>query len=323
MLPERQLRRSSSLLLLVLLLLGCSALARGGDSGRQTIVITIYYLKTEVFRLVTELEAALAPLAAQGKAEAESLRKGLSGLRNHMGQLERAFNSFKAHPLSVSDRAAISAYNAACKAISSELSGLMSRAHSLLHKQGRQLPSIMSQQAAKLAAESQFQPRRVASADEPGKSVLVTHCNQFVNAFAGAVFGYHGFDNLLANQMVTRLRNHPNWTAIHDPTSEDGAISRMSDLGSKMAEAQRLANAGALVVIAVEGDPHGHVAVVVPGEMQHSNAWGMMLPQIAQAGYLRSEESPGHNAGVFAQRKLSYGFGSRLKNKIMVYVYNP
>ena len=125
----------------------------------------------------------------------------------------------------------------------------------------------------------------------------VTHCNEFLDAFAVRTFDYHGFAGHMANEIAAFLKGGgDDWKSLW-LTGPGG------DLAAAFASAQDLANQGYFVVAGLgTSGPHGHCAVVVTGALTHSGTWAAaalpeMLPMIAQAG----EET-------FCGKHLGYGF---------------
>jgi hypothetical protein len=135
-----------------------------------------------------------------------------------------------------------------------------------------------------------------------------THCNAFVNDFAEAAFGYGGLRGKNANEIVDFMKaGKLGWTAVHDEKAG-------SSLQDDFRKAQELANQGYLVIAAYRSpstpDAHGHVAVVLPGELKKSGMWGMDVPDTAQAGHI-----------VYARGPLSVGFEK--KPEIELFVRKP
>ncbi len=97
---------------------------------------------------------------------------------------------------------------------------------------------------------------------EPGDGV--THCNQYV-CEVSEYYGFKGFGNLLANQMIDLLTESPQWSEV--------PIERCQDL----------ANSGTLIIAGLKEDPHGHVNVICPGRPKTSGRWGA-VPSCANIG---------------------------------------
>lgn len=92
----------------------------------------------------------------------------------------------------------------------------------------------------------------------------VTHCSGYVAEVAG-IMGFKDLDMLLANEIVTRISQNPQWSEI------------------PMEKAQDLANGGSLIVAGVIEEPHGHVVIVCPGKIKNSGRWGN-VPTVANVG---------------------------------------
>jgi len=93
----------------------------------------------------------------------------------------------------------------------------------------------------------------------------VTHCNQALTRLA-AQFGFGDFDGKLANDCIDLMASDGRW---RECTSE---------------EAWMWANQGHLAVACQKEEPHGHVAVICPGEKVFSAKWQADVPQIANVG---------------------------------------
>lgn len=97
-----------------------------------------------------------------------------------------------------------------------------------------------------------------------------TFCNFAVN-YICHVMGYDGFGAksgpLLANAMIDLMRaNLKIWQPI------------------PMAQAQQFANQGSLVIACQSKRPHGHVAVIRPGEQVYSTKWKAAVPKCVNIG---------------------------------------
>lgn len=171
-------------------------------------------------------------------------------------------------------------------------------------------PEDLTSVAKRLAADPNFAPQPQAD------GTVRTFCNFFVQALAADAFGYRGFGGLVANAMVEKMvRGDDGWTAVHDPVAAPADLAE-DRFAANMARAQALANAGLLVVAAFQNpDPKssGHVATVVPGELQSSGgSWGRrQVPTIAQAGKT-----------VFTGKPLDVGFGDR-RSAVRIYARQP
>ena len=93
----------------------------------------------------------------------------------------------------------------------------------------------------------------------------VTWCNRAVSEIC-FVMGYNGFEGMLANQMIDKMEKDIPW-------------NRLGPL-----EAQGHANSGYLVIAGKKQDPHGHVVVIRPGNMEYSQKWGKDVPKCVNIG---------------------------------------
>lgn len=147
-----------------------------------------------------------------------------------------------------------------------------------------------------------------------------THCSQFVRAFAEELrgrilselrgFASHQLDNLKA--------------AATSPDSKWRSLSFSDDPAAAFQNAQDLANAAKLVIVAwKDPDPAKydlcHSAVVVPSRLEDGGLfdatkrnWGMKVPFIAQAGETVSDYMP-----------LSDGFSPDMKAGMEIFVLSP
>ena len=117
---------------------------------------------------------------------------------------------------------------------------------------------------------------------------LVTYCNEVFNSICKAM-DYKKFDYVItekpddafmANQIFDMMKK--DWQEV----SEE--------------QAQRWANEGAVVAAAwknLSGD-HGHICVVIPGELTFSGQWDKKVPIVMNVG-----------ASVFIGKPASYAFG--------------
>lgn len=116
-----------------------------------------------------------------------------------------------------------------------------------------------------------------------------THCNQFVHEVC-SLMGFTGFEGMLANQICEEIAKNVQWV-------EETNYERCQDL----------ANGGTLIVVALKGDPHGHVNVICPGKIKTSGRWGN-VPSVANVG----KEN-------FIGRGLNWAFSSTPR----LFIYRP
>ena len=129
--------------------------------------------------------------------------------------------------------------------------------------------------------------------------IVVTHCNRFVSLCANEV-GCKDLgapDEWLANQIISRL---------------DQMVERHFLWRSCSAEhAQSEANRFKLVVAGRKNEPHGHVCLVVAGELGWSKKHGIDLPTVANVG-----------ADNFYGRLASFAFSFKAENPIKFWVWD-
>lgn len=127
----------------------------------------------------------------------------------------------------------------------------------------------------------------------------VARCNVGVNLVFKMLSSYtKHLDGMRANDMVKHWRTHPDeWVRL-----ESGE------------EAQRMANDGWFVVVGwvnpIPGES-GHVAVVVPGEMEWSGTYNKKMPVCMDTGYqMRAKK-----------QSMSLSFGSNKIHDVEFYYY--
>jgi hypothetical protein len=106
-----------------------------------------------------------------------------------------------------------------------------------------------------------------------------TFCNCFIN-YVCTQLGYDKFRGLAANDMYDQMADPRNgWLKISGEVAQDHA------------------NAGSLVIAAKKADGHGHVCLVIPGNIEQSGSWGKLAPIVINVG-----------KDVFAGKKCSWAF---------------
>lgn len=147
-------------------------------------------------------------------------------------------------------------------------------------------------------------PEKLTSAAKKGVEIVIAkygrvaaYCNQGVREAFQAAFNKE-LPNLNANSLINYMKNSSEW----------------SKLNVSMSEIQNLANQGHFIVPCwVNPSGSGHVALVVPGEME----WGKWcetptaLPVVMDTGAKCREES----------QKLSESFGKDKHSQVEFYIY--
>ncbi len=101
-------------------------------------------------------------------------------------------------------------------------------------------------------------------------------CNWFAARALGAVYGIDDFlkNNKLswmsANEMLDYVKQSDRWTRLGDAT--DNVALQNAAAG---------AASGHAILAIRRGAPHGHVAVILPGELKKSTTWNMDVPNSA------------------------------------------
>ena len=133
-----------------------------------------------------------------------------------------------------------------------------------------------------------------------------THCSEFVRDLV---------QNLLQQTRADMQgQAKDQYDALTSNTADWAALDFSDNQQAVFAQAQQLANEGTLVVVAwkkplPEAGNTGHIAVVVPGTVEHSATWNGDVPMIAQAGKKNARDQADEaNKSAFAKLKLSWGF---------------
>ena len=123
-----------------------------------------------------------------------------------------------------------------------------------------------------------------------------TFCNRFVTDVTTQLTGYEGFIGLRANQMYNAMMfETENWSEVKFDSSMN------TDL-----EFYRKTIEGNLVIASQQGDPSGHVCIVLPSEFVISGKWGKYVPLCANIG-----------KSNFLSKAISWAF--RLEPKYFIY----
>lgn len=150
------------------------------------------------------------------------------------------------------------------------------------------MPPDLLEICKRVVRDPKYQPEDV---DKDGD--LDTKCNFAVWDIC-AEMGYSKFKDLklVANQIFEHLITLPEWSLV------DGL------------RAQIQANQNKLAIAAQRGDPHGHVAVVAPGDMEmvKSAKWNKKVPLVANVG-------PKQRMGIMGS---NFAFGSEPNYFILI-----
>ena len=122
-------------------------------------------------------------------------------------------------------------------------------------------------------------------------------CNRFVSKGLVDLHGVSDFvrgdGHLTANEI---------YDYVSQPSSGWKSIGVLADTDNSLC-AQFLANRGTPVIAAIKHAVHGHVALVLPGELKSSTTWGAFAPNSAAFKYF----SP-NSAQTYVNGRLSQAF---------------
>lgn len=124
-------------------------------------------------------------------------------------------------------------------------------------------------------------------------------CNRFTGRALAETYGVDDFKDptnagqyLSANLMETYVATSKNWVLLGN-----------GDDQKALNEAALAANQGRAVIAVKMGDEHGHVALVLPGELSRSSTWNLNVPNSACFFLGKPTQS-------YVGDKLSKAFGS-------------
>lgn len=126
-------------------------------------------------------------------------------------------------------------------------------------------------------------------------------CNWFLSRALEKLYGVKDFvpagdaEWLSANAIYDHVRGDPNWSRLG--SASDPAV---------LADAAQGAANGQPVIAASKGNPHGHVALILPGELLPSGSWNQKVPN--SASFFLDETRT--VAKAYVGCKLSWAFTS-------------
>lgn len=128
-------------------------------------------------------------------------------------------------------------------------------------------------------------------------------CNQFVGKALEHLFGYKDFTSptgwLLANQIYEYVHSNPQiW-------------KRLGNAGDQRAlqEAAAGADNGHAVIAIEKAEPHGHIALILPGKVAASGSWSLSVPASASFLLNKPEKS-------YVGCRLSYAWTAEKVNQV-------
>lgn len=113
---------------------------------------------------------------------------------------------------------------------------------------------------------------------DTGRQVDAVACNYFVAKGLNDLYGVNDFTSasnngiwLTANQIADFVRSHPElWSDLGSASSQQ----TLADAAAGAAQNQP-------TIAVMKGDPHGHVAILLPGTLEPSTTWALNVPNSA------------------------------------------
>src|SRR6266567_2034604 len=156
-------------------------------------------------------------------------------------------------------------------------------------------------------------------------SSVDTACNEFVSTGLASIWGIKDFQRgskvLTADEIAIDIQARKEWQQLG--TADDQAVL-------KQAQASANCDAAVLAVMpAASPGSHGHVALVMLGNLQHSTNWGLEVPN--SAGFFLSIPGTGPNGNTtreelekakksYVGKPLSFAFSADDKGRVKIYV---
>ena len=113
---------------------------------------------------------------------------------------------------------------------------------------------------------------------DTGRQIDAVACNYFVSVALQRLYSISDFTPaanggkwLNANQIAEYVRAHP------DVWSDLGS----GDSQQTLSDAEAGAELNQPTIAIMKGNPHGHVAIILPGKLQPSTTWGLNVPNSA------------------------------------------
>ena len=138
-----------------------------------------------------------------------------------------------------------------------------------------------------------------------------TPCTNFVGETVNTVYQVNDFYSqklgryMLVNETAQYLESNPKWKQL-GKAYEQNALK----------EAQQYANSGkAVVAIYLNDQGVGHMALILPGELQPSGSWGLSVPN--SASFLTSDAEKS-----YVGKGLSYAFPRNILKDVVIYSRN-
>lgn len=128
----------------------------------------------------------------------------------------------------------------------------------------------------------------------------ISPCNHFLGKALKRIYSIDDFERpnqpsqfLTANEVATYVTTSDKWTLLGPASSQE-----------VLNEAQGYANVKKAVIAVLPAQPYGHVAIVLPGNLEESQQWGgLKVPNSASFFLNRPQKS-------YIGKKLSFAFST-------------
>lgn len=136
-------------------------------------------------------------------------------------------------------------------------------------------------------------------------------CNKFVGESLKTVYNLNDFysqklgRHLMVSEIAKMLGETSQWTMLGHGYEQKA-----------LAEAQNFANAKkAVVAVYMNAEGIGHVALILPGQLQQSGSWGLTVPNSASFQLANPDKS-------YVNKGLSYAFAKNHLKDVVLYSRN-
>ncbi len=136
-------------------------------------------------------------------------------------------------------------------------------------------------------------------------------CSKYVGEMVNTVYKVNDFYSqqlgryMLVDEIAQFLKDNPKWKSLGKALNQEA-----------LKEAQESANSKkAVVAIYLNSSGVGHMALILPGELQSSGSWGLSVPNSASFLLTDPEKS-------YVGKGLSYAFPRSALINVLLYVRN-
>ena len=98
----------------------------------------------------------------------------------------------------------------------------------------------------------------------------VTYCNLFVQEVMHLCYDYKLFDGCLANNILCLMKQYDEWEKV--------------DYMTLISDSFEDTRNHSIIIAAQHAKPHGHVVVLLPGDLGYSGKWTKAVPLCANIG---------------------------------------